>query len=86
MDQLAKNYGFISLTTADATGKALNGSNMSEREYFKQAISGNTYISSTVMSDVLKIPVLVIAAKVNNGQYNGTVSAALDANTFRPDD
>ncbi len=82
MDQLAKNYGFISLTTADATGKALNGSNMSEREYFKQAISGNTYISSTVMSDVLKIPVLVIAAKVNNGQYNGTVSAALDANTF----
>lgn len=82
MEQLAKNYGFISLTTADATGKALNGSNMSEREYFKQAVSGNTYISSTVMSDVLKIPVLVIAAKVNNGQYNGTVSAALDANTF----
>ena len=82
MEKLAIDYGFVSLTTANANGKAINGSNMSDREYFKQAISGNTYISSTVMSDVLKIPVLVIATKINNGQYNGTISAALDANTF----
>lgn len=82
MDQLAQENDFISLTTADVNGKGSNGSDMSQREYYKQAMAGNTYISSTLISDVLNIPVLVVATKVNNGQYNGTVSAALDADTF----
>ncbi|WP_077610363.1 methyl-accepting chemotaxis protein [Clostridium sp. Marseille-P2415] len=82
MEQLAQENGFISLTTADVNGKAANGSDMSQREYFKQAMEGNTYISSTLVSDVLGIPVLVIATKIDNGQYDGILSAALDSDTF----
>jgi methyl-accepting chemotaxis protein len=82
LDALAKQYGFMDLIVADANGKASNGIDASEKDYFIQAMKGETFISSTFHSDKLDKTILVIATKVNNGQFNGIVSGALDADTF----
>ncbi|MDW2796134.1 methyl-accepting chemotaxis protein [Clostridium boliviensis] len=82
MDKLAKDYGFLEVTTADVNGKASNGADISQLEYFSQAINGETYISTTMQSEELGKTVLVIAAKVNNGEYNGVVTGTLDADVF----
>ena len=82
LDKLAKQYGFIDLITSDVNGKASNGTDVSNKEYFIQAMKGETYLSSTFHSDALGKTILVIATKVNNGQFNGVISGALDADTF----
>ena len=82
LDKLAAEYGFLSLTTSDVNGKAADGADMSQRDYFIKAMNGETYFSSTLMSQSLKKTVLVVATKVNNGQYNGVIAGALDADTF----
>lgn len=82
MDKLAKDYGFLEVTTADVNGKASNGADVSQLEYFSHAIKGETYISTTMQSKELGKTVLVIAAKVNNGEYNGIVTGTLDADVF----
>jgi methyl-accepting chemotaxis protein len=82
MDKLAKDYGFLEVTTADVNGKTANGTDVSQMEFFNRALKGETYISTTMHSEELGKIVLVIAAKVNNGQYNGVVTGTLDADVF----
>jgi methyl-accepting chemotaxis protein len=82
LDALAKQYGFADLIAVDANGKASNGIDASDKDYFIQAMKGETYISSTFQSEKLNKTILVIATKVNNGKFNGIVSGALDADTF----
>lgn len=82
LKELADEYGFIQLTTVDADGIDSNGEDVSQKEYFKKAINGETCISTTLYSESLGKTILVIAAKINNGHYNGVVSGFLDANTF----
>lgn len=82
LDALAKQYGFMDLIAADSNGKASNGIDASDKDYFIQAMNGETYISSTFYSEKLDKTILVIATKVNNGTFHGIVSAALDADTF----
>ena len=79
---LAKQYGFATLAVADASGHTSDGANVLQREYFKQSMSGTTYISSTLVSSTTKKTVLVVSAKINNGGYNGIVIATLDSDTF----
>ncbi len=82
LDALAKQYGFIDLIAVDANGKASNGIDASDKDYFIQAMNGETFVSSTFQSEKLNKTILVIATKVNNGKFNGIVSGALDADTF----
>jgi methyl-accepting chemotaxis protein len=82
LDALAKQYGFIDLIAVDANGKASNGIDASDKNYFIQAMNGETFVSSTFQSEKLNKTILVIATKVNNGKFNGIVSGALDADTF----
>ena len=83
-DKLAKQYGFLTVSTADATGQSdTAGVNIGDREYFKQAISGKTYISSPVTSKKDNITVLYLAAKIDNTSgYNGIVFVGLNSDTF----
>ncbi len=83
-DKLAKQYGFLSVSTADATGQSdTAGVNIGDREYFKQAITGKTYISSPVASKKDNIVVLYLAAKISNTSgYNGIVFVGLSSDTF----
>ncbi len=83
LSSLASKLGFISIGAADADGNTYNGSNISDREYFQNAINGNTYISSPVIRKTDSSIVLFVAAKINNDtDYNGVVYAALSNDTF----
>ncbi|HEX3038259.1 MAG TPA: methyl-accepting chemotaxis protein [Oscillospiraceae bacterium] len=83
-DKLAKKYNFVSVSTADATGQTdMDGISVAEREYFKQAIAGKTYISSPVVNKKDNTMVLYIATKINNPSgYNGIVFAGIKSDTF----
>ena len=82
MDELAKKNGFLEIAVTDANGKANNGADVSEREYFKQAMAGNTYLSSTLVSTVDGKVIMIIAAPITKGGQKGIVYAKLDSNTF----
>ena len=49
MDSLGYQYGFLDVNIADASGKTSNNTDISDRDYFKKAMDGNSYISSTVV-------------------------------------
>jgi methyl-accepting chemotaxis protein len=81
---LAKQYGFLTVNIADATGKTdVDGVNIIDREYFKQAMGGKTYISSPLVSKIDSTTVLYVAAKINqpNG-FKGIVFASVSSDTF----
>ncbi|WP_312693445.1 methyl-accepting chemotaxis protein [Caproiciproducens sp.] len=83
LKSLSKQYGFVDVNLADSKGKTTNGTDISDRDYFKMARSGQTYISSTVIRKTDASVILLAAAKVNNGSsYNGVVYASLSSDTF----
>ncbi|WP_159441965.1 methyl-accepting chemotaxis protein [Clostridium sp. Marseille-P2415] len=82
LSQLAEQNGFADLAVTDSSGKSTSGADVSEREYFKQSMSGSTYISSTLVSSVTGNTILIVSAPVNNGGYSGIVYATLDSDTF----
>ncbi len=80
---LASQLGFLDIGVADQNGDTYNGANILDREYFQNAIKGNTYISSPLVRKTTGATVLFVAAKiVNNTGYNGIVYCGLDYNTF----
>lgn len=86
--EMAKNSDFLVVSYVDANGVPYDQKNTSlaDREYFKAAMSGTTYISSPVVSKregANNAVVLYIAAKVNNGTgYNGVILAELPNDIF----
>ncbi|RKD33677.1 methyl-accepting chemotaxis protein [Lacrimispora algidixylanolytica] len=82
MAELAEKNGFLEVAVTDADGKATNGADVSEREYFKQAMAGNTYLSSTLVSTVDGKVIMIISAPIARGSQKGIVYAKLDCNTF----
>jgi methyl-accepting chemotaxis protein len=82
MAELAEKNGFLEVTVTDAEGKATNGADVSDREYFKQAMAGNTYLSSTLVSTVDGKVIMIISAPIARGDKKGIVYAKLDSNTF----
>lgn len=82
MAELAEKNGFLEVSVTDADGKATNGADVSEREYFKQAMAGNTYLSSTLVSTVDGKVIMIISAPIARGSQKGIVYAKLDCNTF----
>ena len=83
-EKLAKQYGFISIHIADETGKTdIDGLNVKDEEFYKQAMSGKIYISSPMKSKVSSDLVLYVSAKVNNtSSYEGIAFAEINADTF----
>jgi methyl-accepting chemotaxis protein len=81
---LAEQHGFVSIHTADATGKTdVDGLNVKDEEFFKQAMNGKVYISSPMKSKTSSDLVLYAAAKVNNtSTFDGIVFADISADTF----
>lgn len=83
LNKLAMDYGFKDISVSDANGKTYNDTDISDRDYFKSAIKGITYISSPVVRKTDNSIIIMIGAKVNNGSdYNGIVYAALSSDTF----
>lgn len=78
---LAKQYGFAEIMVADVDGKTTNYTDISGRDYFKQALSGKTFISSTVVKENDASTALMVATK-SGGYYNGVIVGVLGSNTF----
>ncbi len=58
--------------------------NISNREYFQEAVQGNTYISDIFLSDILKKPVMMISHPLRgkNEQIMGVLAASLKLENF----
>mgnify|MGYP001010538486 CR=1 FL=1 len=82
MDALAKQYGFDSIVVTDATGNTSNGAHVGQRDYFKQAMAGKTYFSSTLVGSVTKKTEIIVATKANSNNYNGVVYGMLSSSIF----
>lgn len=81
--KLAEKYGFLDMSVADVNGKTYNDTDISDRDYFKSAIKGVTYISSPVIRKTDQSVALFVAARITNETgYNGIICCALDSATF----
>lgn len=80
--RLAQENGFATLSVSDKDGKTSDGGDASQREYFKQSMAGNTYVSSTIVSNATGKTVLIVSAKIDAEQSEGVVIATLDSDTF----
>ncbi|WP_373599276.1 methyl-accepting chemotaxis protein [Paraclostridium bifermentans] len=85
VDSQVKKYGFRRGNLLDANGNSyFDGQNYLDREYFKEAMNGNSYISSPVKSKIDGKLTFVISAPVwENGQEGSNVIGAV---TFVPDE
>ncbi len=83
-DEQAKKYGFLSVSTADDKGQSdVPGLNISDREYFKQAMNGETYLSSPVISKRDNKAAIYIATKLRTtDKKSGIVFVGLSSDTF----
>ncbi len=83
LSSLGQQYGFEDINVADSSGKTVDGNDISDTDYFKTAINGVTYVSSTEISKTDSKAVLIVATKVNNRtNYNGIVYATLASDVF----
>ncbi|MFT4107559.1 MAG: methyl-accepting chemotaxis protein [Lacrimispora sp.] len=80
--EYCKKYGFIELDIADATGRSSVGLDVSQSDFFQEAMGGNTYISSTMISPTIGRVVLMISAPITRGGETQIVYAVLDAEVF----
>jgi methyl-accepting chemotaxis protein len=73
----------MGVATPDGNAPLHDGSsaNIADREYFKQAMAGNTVMSSVIIHRILNKPIMVAAAPIRGerGQVLGIVFAVLDA-------
>jgi len=82
---LIKESGFLDVSFATADGHPYDTLNVdiTERDYYKAAMSGETYISSPLVRKTDSSIVLYISTKVNNGTgYDGIIFANLSNDVF----
>ncbi len=57
--------------------------NLAEREYFKQAMSGEVYVNEVLLSKVTQSPVMCISAPIKiDGSIEGVIYAVIDMGLF----
>ena len=74
LDERVKTHGFERANILDATGKSIfDGTDYSERDYFKEAMKGNTCISEPLISKVTGQLTVIISAPIwKGGVADGT--------------
>lgn len=87
-----QRYGFYeALNLADSTGEIISGSptsiigkiNVRERDYFKQAMAGQTKISDILQSKASGNPIFVISSPIKSGSaVHGILFAVVDLQAF----
>lgn len=81
--QMAKTTGFEYFALADANGQTTRNSDISQREYFKKALAGETFISSPLVNMVDGKVTIMVATPINNGTgYQGVLYGGLLYDTF----
>lgn len=83
LDEKVKATGYNYISVADEKGDTYRNSNILEREYFTQAMSGTTYISSPVVSKVDgKLTILAGTVIKNSTAYKGIAYGGISYETF----
>ncbi len=83
-----QRLGYLRLNLIDINGDALstdgNTSNLSERDYFKKALAGNSNVSEPLLSKFDNKMVMVLASPIKDsqGKVTGVLSATIDYNTL----
>lgn len=73
LDQRIRDHNFSGGFLLDSNGiDMISGEDLSDRDYFKEGIKGNTYISTPAYSDVLKAVSFAVAAPLWEGGIPGT--------------
>lgn len=84
LDQRIKDHNFDGGYLLDSNGVDIfTGENFSDREYFKEGMKGNTYVSTPAYSDVTKKVSYVVAAPLWEGGIPGTTPVGVV--TYVPD-
>ncbi|MBE5984740.1 MAG: HAMP domain-containing protein [Paenibacillaceae bacterium] len=82
LPELAKKYGFDSVILANTNGLTSDGVNISDRDYFKRSIAGETYISSPIVSKATGDMQIILSAPIGGDQNKGIVYARLSSDSF----
>lgn len=79
LTKLATTTNFKDFSIAETTGKTLNETDISDREYFQKALAGETYISRPVIRKTDNSTVIMVATPMTNGKilYGALASDAL---------
>ncbi|MDR3460571.1 MAG: methyl-accepting chemotaxis protein [Verrucomicrobiae bacterium] len=81
-----ENIYLVDLTgacVASSVPKSVGTLNVGDRQYFKDALAGQTVISPVLSSHVTGNPIVVISTPIKaDGVVRGVLSCALDVNTF----
>lgn len=84
LDQRIKDHNFEGGYLLDSSGVDIfTGENFSDREYFKEGMKGNTYVSTPAYSDVTKKVSYVVSAPLWEGGIPGTTPVGVI--TYVPD-
>ena len=74
IEKCAANYGFLRGSVINTDGKATNGNDYSDREYFKAALEGKTTVTEPMVARTTgKISIIVAAPLWQDGVMNSTV-------------
>ncbi len=80
-------YESLSLVTTDGlvlSSKAdLNGKNIADQQYFKDALAGNTYFSEP-MNDINGNFCVIACTPISNNNFKGVLMAIMDSNVYSP--
>lgn len=83
LQQLAETTGFEYFALADSYGQTTRNSDISEREYFKKALEGSTYISSPLVNKVDGSVTIMMATPIRNGgEYQGVLYGGILYDVF----
>lgn len=84
LDQRIKDHNFDGGFLLDSNGiDILTGEDLSDREYFREAMKGNTYVSTPAYSDVTNAVSYVVSAPLWEGGIPG--STPIGAVVYMPD-
>ncbi|MEL7648932.1 MAG: methyl-accepting chemotaxis protein [Sedimentibacter sp.] len=87
LDKIKDENGYRTLSIVDKNGiitssdSGLNGKNIADQEYFKNAMSGETFMSTPTYNINNELCVIV-TSPVTNGSYEGIVMAEMDAQVY----
>ncbi len=82
LEQKAEGTSYIDFSIAKDDGTTYNDTDISDREYFKEAKNGTTYISSPVVRKTDGSTVFMCAAKITSLTFSGAAYGAIDASIF----
>lgn len=80
--ELAEETKFKDFSVSYSTGKTYNDTDISARDYFKQAMNGTTYISSPLVRLTDNSITVMCGAKIKSSAFDGVIYGGIDYNVF----